>query len=90
MHDAILGMFRIRYAKSNKQESVRSIMKWAEMELEPAEDSYDMAVSSWYDTGAANPQGIQMAMEEIRVEQKLDGLPDPGKAFDWTFVQKHQ
>ena len=32
----------IRYAKSNKQENVRSIMKWAEMDLELAEGSYDM------------------------------------------------
>lgn len=78
----------IRYAKSNKQESVRSIMKWAEMDLALAQGSYDMAVSSWSDTGAANPQGIQMAMEEIRTEQKLDAFPDPDKAFDWTFVQK--
>ncbi len=29
-----------------------------------------------------------MAMEEIRMEQKLDAFSDPGKAFDWTFVQK--
>ena len=78
----------IQYAKSNKQESVRSIMKWAEMDLELAEGSYEMAVSSWSNTGAASPQGIQIAMEEIRMEQKLDTLPDPGKAFDWTFVQK--
>jgi hypothetical protein len=48
-----------------------------------------MAVSSWSNIGAADPQGIQIAMEEIRIEQKLDAFPDPGKAFDWTFVQKH-
>jgi hypothetical protein len=47
------------------------------------------AVSSWSNTGAENPQGIQMAMEEIRMEQKLEAFPDPGKAFDWTFVHKH-
>jgi hypothetical protein len=78
----------IHYAKSNKQESVQSIMKWAEMDLELAEGSYDMAVSSWSDIGAANPQGIQIAMDEIRTEQKLDAFPDPDKGFDWTFVQK--
>jgi hypothetical protein len=47
-----------------------------------------MAVSSWSNTGAASPQGIQIALEEIRAEFKLDAAPDPAKAFDWTFVQR--
>jgi ABC-type nitrate/sulfonate/bicarbonate transport system substrate-binding protein len=78
----------IQYSKSNKAESVRSIMKWAEMDQGLAEGSYDMAVSSWSNSGAANPQGVQIAMEEIRIEQKLDALPDPSKAFEWSFVQR--
>ena len=47
-----------------------------------------MAVTRWSNSGAANPQGIQLAMEEIKMEQKLDTLPDPSKAFDWSFVQR--
>jgi ABC-type nitrate/sulfonate/bicarbonate transport system substrate-binding protein len=78
----------IQFAKSNKQESVRSIMKWSEMDQGLAEGSYDMAVSSWSNTGAASPQGLQIAMEEIRAEFKLDAAPDPAKAFDWSFVQR--
>ena len=38
--------------------------------------------------GAASAQGIQIAMEEIRVELKLEAPPDPARAFDWSFVQK--
>jgi hypothetical protein len=45
-------------------------------------------VFSWSASGAANPQGIQIAMEEIKTEQKLEALPDPAKAFEWTFVQR--
>jgi NitT/TauT family transport system substrate-binding protein len=78
----------IQFAKSNKQDAVRSIMKWSDMDQELAEGSYDMAVSSWSNTGAASPQGIQVALEEIRTEFKLDAAPDPAKAFDWTFVQR--
>jgi NitT/TauT family transport system substrate-binding protein len=78
----------IHYAKNNKAESVRSIMKWADMEQPLAEGSYDMAVASWSSTGAASTQGIQIAMEEIQTEQKLNVTPDPGRAFDWTFVQR--
>ena len=78
----------IQYAKSNRQESVRAIMKWADMDQTFAEGSYDMAVNSWSDTGAAHPQGVQIAMEEIKMEQKLDALPDPAKAFDWSFVKR--
>ena len=63
-------------------------MKWSDMDQELAEGSYDMAVSSWSNTGAASPQGIQIALEEIRTEFKLDAAPDPAKAFDWTFVQR--
>lgn len=78
----------IQYAKSNRQESVRAIMKWADMDQGLAEGSYDMAVSGWSSTGAANPQGIEIAMEEIRVEMKLEAPPDPARAFDWSFVQR--
>jgi len=78
----------IQFAKSNKQDAVRSIMKWSDMDQELAGGSYDMAVSSWSNTGAASPQGIQVALEEIRTEFKLDAAPDPAKAFDWTFVQR--
>jgi ABC-type nitrate/sulfonate/bicarbonate transport system substrate-binding protein len=78
----------IQYAKSNRQESARSIMKWAEMDQALAEGSYEMAAASWSNSGAANPQGVQIAMEEIKTEQKLDALPDPSKAFDWSFVQR--
>lgn len=78
----------IQYTKSNKQESVRLIMKWADMDQALAEGSYDLAVTSWSNSGTPNPQAVQTAMEEIKTEQKLDALPDPSKAFDWSFVQK--
>ncbi|MET0499988.1 MAG: ABC transporter substrate-binding protein [Candidatus Binatia bacterium] len=78
----------IQYAKNNKPDSVRALMKWADMDQPLAEGSYDMAVTSWSNTGAASPQGVQIAMEEIRMEQKLETLPDPTKAFDWSFVQR--
>jgi NitT/TauT family transport system substrate-binding protein len=78
----------IEYAKNNRAESIRSIMKWADMEQAAAEGSYDMAVTSWSSTGAASSQGIQIAMEEIQTEQKLNATPDAGRAFDWTFVRR--
>ena len=78
----------IQFAKSNKQDTVRSIMKWTDMDQGLAEGSYEMALSSWSNSGAASAQGIQIAMEEIRVELKLEAPPDPAKAFEWSFVQK--
>jgi ABC-type nitrate/sulfonate/bicarbonate transport system substrate-binding protein len=78
----------IQFAKSNKQESVRSIVKWTEMDPALAEGSYELAASSWSNTGAANAQGIQLAMEEIKAEMKLDALPDGNRAFDWSFVPR--
>lgn len=78
----------IRYSKSNKRESVRMIAKWAEMDQPLAEESYDMAVSSWSNSGATNPEAIQIAMDEIKSELKLEAPLDPAKAFDWSFVQK--
>ena len=78
----------INFAKTNKQESVRSIMKWAAMDQSLADGSYDMAVSGWSSNGVASPQGLRIAMEEIRAELKLDAPPDPAKAFDFRFVQK--
>jgi NitT/TauT family transport system substrate-binding protein len=78
----------IQFAKSNKQDTVRSIMKWTDMDQGLAEGSYEMALSSWSNSGAASAQGIQIAMEEIRVELKMEAPPDPAKAFEWSFVQK--
>src|ERR1044071_1463548 len=78
----------IQYAKANQRESIRSIMKWADMSEELADGSYEMAASSWSATGAASAPGLQTAMEEIPTELKLDAAPDPARAFDWSFVQK--
>jgi ABC-type nitrate/sulfonate/bicarbonate transport system substrate-binding protein len=78
----------IQYAKNNEQESIRSIMKWTDMDQGLAEGSYEMASSSWSATGVASAQGLQIAMEEIRAELKLEAAPDPSRAFDWSFVQK--
>jgi len=78
----------IQFAKSNKQESVRSIMKWTDMDQGLAEGSYEMAAASWSNSGAASLQGIQIAMEEIRAELKLEAPPDPSRAFEWSFVQR--
>ena len=78
----------IHFAKTNKRESVRSIMKWAALDQSLADGSYEMAVSSWSSNGVASSQGLQIAMDEIRAELKLDAPPDPAKAFDFRFVQK--
>jgi len=78
----------IQFAKSNKQDTVRAIMKWTDLDQGLAEGSYEMALSSWSDSGAASARGIQIAMEEIRAELKLEAAPDPAKAFEWSFVRK--
>jgi len=78
----------IHLAKANKQEAVRSIMKWAEMDQALADGSYAMAASSWSSNGVASAQGIQIALEEIRSELKLEAVPDAARAFDFRFVQK--
>jgi NitT/TauT family transport system substrate-binding protein len=78
----------IQHAKSNREESVRAIMKWADMDQGLADGSYDMAASGWSSTGAASAQGLQIAMEELKAEMKLDAPPDPAKAFDWSFVKR--
>jgi len=78
----------IQFAKANRREAIRSIMKWTDMDQGLAEGSYDMAASGWSSTGAASSQGLQIAMEEIRAEFHLERAPDPAKAFDWSFVQK--
>jgi NitT/TauT family transport system substrate-binding protein len=78
----------IDLAKTNKPQSVRSIMKWAGMDQTLADGSYDMAVSSWSSNGVASAQGLHIAMEEIRAELMLDAPPEPTRAFDFRFVQK--
>ena len=38
-----------------------------------------MAATSSSNSGAANPQGVQLAMEEIKMAHKLAALPDPSR-----------
>jgi ABC-type nitrate/sulfonate/bicarbonate transport system substrate-binding protein len=78
----------IAFAKNHRQESARSIMQWVGLVQELAEGSYDMAVSGWSSNGAASPKGLQIVMQEIRSELKLDAVPDPARAFDFSFVRK--
>ncbi len=77
----------IRLAKTNKPEALRSIMKWTQMDRTLAEGSYEMAAAGWSSTGMPSPQGLQVAMEEIRSELKLQQPPDPARAFDFAFVK---
>jgi len=78
----------ILYAKSQRKESVQSIMKWAGMEAALAEGSYEMAVGTWSSTGIPNPEALKAAMEEVKRELKLDTPPDPSRAFEWSFLKK--
>jgi len=78
----------IQYSKTHKDESVRLIMKWVNMDHALAEGSYDMAVGSWSDSGAPSANSVQSVMDEIKIELKLDSAPDSSRAFDWSFVKK--
>jgi len=62
-------------------------MKWVQLDHALAEGSYSMAVGSWSDTGESNATSMQIAMDEIKTELKLDAAPDPSRAFDWSFVR---
>src|SRR5262245_12379604 len=77
----------IQYAKTSSGKREANI-KWVDMDQTLAESSYDMAVTSWSNTGTANSQKIKIAMEEIRMEQKLKPCPDAARAFDWSFAPK--
>ena len=78
----------IQYAKGHKEESVRLIMKWVNMDHALAEGSYDMAVGSWSDSGEPSANSVQSAMDEIKTELKLGSAPEPSRAFDWSFVRR--
>lgn len=77
-----------QFAKSNREESVRSIAKWTAIELPLAQGSYDMAVETWSATGIPGAEALRVTMEEVQRELKLDRVPDPAQAFDWSFVKQ--
>jgi ABC-type nitrate/sulfonate/bicarbonate transport system substrate-binding protein len=77
----------IQFAKTNRQESVRSIARWTAMEAPLAEGSYDMAAPTWSANGIPGAEAIRAAMEEVQRELKLERAPDPAQAFDWSFVK---
>jgi ABC-type nitrate/sulfonate/bicarbonate transport system substrate-binding protein len=78
----------IQFAKTNRQESVKSIAKWTAMELPLAQGSYDMAVETWSASGIPGAEALRATMEEVQKELKLERAPDPLQAFDWSFVKQ--
>jgi NitT/TauT family transport system substrate-binding protein len=78
----------IQFAKTNRQESVKSIAKWTAMELPLAQGSYDMAVETWSASGIPGAEALRVTMEEVQKELKLERAPDPLQAFDWSFVKQ--
>ena len=77
----------VQLARSNREESVKSIAKWTAMALPLAEGSYEMAVGTWSATGIPSAPALGVAMEEVQTELKLDHAPDASRAFDWSFVK---
>jgi ABC-type nitrate/sulfonate/bicarbonate transport system substrate-binding protein len=77
----------IQFAKTNRQETIRSIARWTAMELPLAEGSYDMAAETWSANGIPGAEALRATMEEVQRELKLDRAPNPADAFDWSFVK---
>ncbi|HEY2988779.1 MAG TPA: ABC transporter substrate-binding protein [Candidatus Binatia bacterium] len=77
----------IQFAKSNREESVKSIAKWTGMEIPLAQGSYAMAVDTWAAGGTPGAEALRATMEEVQRELKLDRVPDAAQAFDWSFVK---
>ena len=78
----------IQFAKTNRQETVKSIAKWTAMEMPLAQGSYDMAVETWSANGIPGVEALRATMEEVQKELKLERTPDPSQAFDWSFVKQ--
>ena len=78
----------IQYAKSNRDEVIKSIAKWTALPSSLAQGSYDLARETWTVTGIPKAEAINTAMEEIKNELKLDQTPDASGAFDWSFVKR--
>ena len=77
----------IQFAKANRRESVQAIARWTGMDLKLAEGSYDMAAPTWTASGMPGVEALRAAMEEVQRELKLDRVPEPSQAFDWSFVK---
>jgi ABC-type nitrate/sulfonate/bicarbonate transport system substrate-binding protein len=78
----------IQYAKSNRDEVVKSIARWTALSLSLAQGSYDLAVGTWTATGIPSAEALRVALDEVKTELKLDQLPDASGAFDWSFVKR--
>jgi ABC-type nitrate/sulfonate/bicarbonate transport system substrate-binding protein len=78
----------IQYAKSNRDEVVKSIARWTALSLSLAQGSYDLAVETWTATGIPSAEALRVALDEVKTELKLDQLPDASGAFDWSFVKR--
>jgi NitT/TauT family transport system substrate-binding protein len=77
----------IHYAKSNRDDTIKSIARWTDMAQPLAQGSYDLAVATWSQTGVPGAEALRGVLEEVQRELKLERPPDPAQAFDWSFVK---
>ena len=80
----------VKYVKSHRDESVKSIAKWTWMEPALAEGSYDLAAGTWSNSGIPDSDALNAAMQDIMRELKLEAPPQPAKIFEWSFVKEMQ
>jgi NitT/TauT family transport system substrate-binding protein len=77
-----------KYAKGNRDESVKAIVKWTGMETALAEGSYDLAAGTWSDSGIPDAATLGATLKDVMAELKLETPPDPSKVFDLSFVKE--
>jgi ABC-type nitrate/sulfonate/bicarbonate transport system substrate-binding protein len=78
----------ILFMRKNREESVRAAMSWLALERKVAEESYDMALSSFSEDGSPSLKGLQ---NSIMLEKQRAGIKEDVplmKVFDFSLLQE--
>jgi len=78
----------IQFIKSSRDETIRFMMPWLNLDRSVAEGAYPLVVESLADFGIVEDSVIESAMEAARFQGRSDKAVPLSQVRDWSFAQK--
>jgi NitT/TauT family transport system substrate-binding protein len=78
----------IQFIKNSREETIRFMMPWLNLDRSVAEGAYPLVVESLADFGIVEDSVIESAMEAARFQGRSDKAVPLSQVRDWSFAQK--
>ena len=80
----------IQFIRANRDETVKFMMKWLNLDRSIAEGTYKIVTESLADFGITDDKVIENALEAVRFQGHVDQDVSLSQLRDWSFAKKAQ